>query len=297
MPDGRTATDDTLSALAQAKLRPAERRVAAIVAERRDDVPRMSIAELAAAAGVSEPTVHRFCRALGLDGFPAFKLSLAAGLASGTPYVHRDVAIGDPLSVVVDKIFDSTLRALADLRHRLDRGRIAEAVKLLRNARHIECCGGGIGTAMALDAQIKLMRLGVPAVWNPDTHTQAMAAAVLRRGDVVLLLSVHGGSWELMRIARTAQESGASVIGIACSDAPVARHCDVFIAVDTAENTEIYTPSQSRLAVMMVVDMITTAIMTSLGPAVVTRLKRVKDTVRSGPEPSRRATRPNRRRA
>lgn len=295
MPDARHVAEDTLSALSQAKLRPAERRVAAIVAERRAEVPRMSIAELAAAAKVSEPTVHRFCRALGLEGFPAFKLSLATGLASGTPYVHRDVAIGDPVPLVVDKILDSTLRALADLRGRLDRARIAQAVGLLRSARHIACCGGGLGSAMALDAQIKLMRLGVPAVWNPDTHTQAMAAAVLGRGDVVLMLSVHGKSWELMRIVRTARESGASVIGIARSDAPIARHCDVFIAVDTAENTEVYTPSQSRLAVMMVVDMLTTATMSAQGPAVVARLKRAKDAVatgsRAGPVAGRRANR------
>ena len=82
MPEGGFTADDTLSALAHAKLRPSERRVAAIVAERRRDVPRMSIAELAREAGVSEPTVHRFCRALGCEGFPAFKLRLAEGLAS-----------------------------------------------------------------------------------------------------------------------------------------------------------------------------------------------------------------------
>lgn len=266
-----------------ARLRPAERRVAAAVRDRRNDVPRMSIAELASAAGVSEPTVHRFCRSLGHKGFPAFKLRLAEGLAAGTPYVHRDVAIGDTTDVVIDKIFESTQRALADLRGKLDRAAIAEAVGLLRQARHIECCGGGIGTAMALDAQLKLMRLGVPAVWNPDTHTQAMAAAVLSPGDVVLILSVHGGSWELLRIARTARASGATVIGLARSGAPIARHCDVFIAVDTAEDTEIYTPSLSRLAVMMVVDMITTAIMSGLGPDVVARLKRVKDVARTAP--------------
>ena len=283
MPDGRSAADDTLSALARAKLRPAERRVAAVVSERRADVPRMSIAELAAAAGVSEPTVHRFCRALGCAGFPAFKLRLAEGLASGTPYVHRDVAIGDPLPVVVDKIFDSTQRAFADLRGRLDREAIARAVALLRGARRIECCGAGLGSAMALDLQIKLMRLGVPAVWHPDNHTQAMAAAVLVPGDVVVLLSVHGATWELLRIVRTARESGAAVIGVAASGAPVAAHCDVFIAVDTAEDTEIYTPSQSRLAVLLVVDMLTTALMSSLGPAIVGRLRRVKETVRPAP--------------
>jgi RpiR family carbohydrate utilization transcriptional regulator len=290
MPDGRSAADDTLSALARAKLRPAERRVAAVVGERRAEVPRMSIAELAAAAGVSEPTVHRFCRAIGCAGFPEFKLRLAEGLASGTPYVHRDVAVGDPFGVVVEKIFDSSQRALADLRGSLNRAAVERALALLRGAKRIECCGGGLGVAMALDLQLKLMRLGVPAVWNPDTHTQAMAAAVLRPGDVVVILSVHGGSWELVRIARTARESGASVIAVARSGAPIAALADVFIAVDTAEDTEIYTPSQSRLAVLLVVDVLTTALTSGMGPGVVERLRRVKPAVQLAPAATCRGT-------
>ena len=289
MPDGRSAADDTLSALARAKLPPAERRVAAVVAERRADVPRMSIAELAGAARVSEPTVHRFCRALGCEGFPEFKLRLAEGLASGTPYVHRDVAVGDPFEVVVEKIFDSSQRALADLRRSLDRGAVARALALLRAAKRIECCGAGLGTAMAHDLQLKLMRLGVPAIWNPDSHTQAMAAAVLEPGAVVVILSVHGRSWELLRIARVARANGAAVIAVACSGAPIAPLADVFIAVDTAEDTEVYTPSQSRLAVLVVVDVLVTALTAGMGPAVADRLRRVKEAVQNPPglEPRR----------
>jgi RpiR family carbohydrate utilization transcriptional regulator len=287
VPEGGFTAEDTLSALAHAKLRPSERRVAAIVTERRRDVPRMSIAELARAAGVSEPTVHRFCRALGCEGFPAFKLRLAEGLASGTPYLHRDVAIGDPFDVVVDKILDSTQRALADLRRTLDRRALARAVTLLRGARRIDCLGAGLGSAMAYDAQIKLMRLGVPAVWHPDSHAQTIAAAGLGKGDAALVFGIQGAAWELLRAARTARDSGATVIGIARSGAPLARHCDVFIAIETAENTEIYTPSQSRLAVLAVVDVITTALMASLGPRVLDRLKRAKRSVQTEAPPLR----------
>ena len=290
MPDGRSAADDTLSALARAKLSTAERRVAAVVTERRADVPRMSIAELAAEAGVSEPTVHRFCRALGCAGFPAFKLRLAEGLASGTPYLHRDVAIGDSVPVVVEKIFDSTQRAIADLRVSLDRSAVAAAAMRLGAAKRIDCFGAGIASAMALDAQIKLMRLGIPAVWHPDSHTQAMAAAGLGAGDVAIALGVHGAAPELVRTAAIARRAGAIVIGVARGGAPLAAASDVFIAVDTAEDTTIYTPSVSRLAVLLVVDILTTAVMAARGPAIVEQLRRVKLAVQ--PPPIRRQRKP-----
>jgi len=44
---------------------------------------RSSIAVLAAAAGVSEPSVNRFCKRFGASGFPDFKLQLARSLVSG----------------------------------------------------------------------------------------------------------------------------------------------------------------------------------------------------------------------
>jgi RpiR family carbohydrate utilization transcriptional regulator len=132
---------------------------------------------------------------------------------------------------------------------------------------------------MALDAQIKLMRLGIPAVWHPDAHAQAMAAAGLARGDVVIALGVHGAAPELVRAARIARRAGAAVIGLARRDAPLAAVSDVFLAVDTAEDTEIFTPSVSRLAVLLVVDILTTAVMAARGPAVVEQLRRVKRAV------------------
>jgi RpiR family carbohydrate utilization transcriptional regulator len=236
----------------------------------------MSIAELAAAAGVSEPTVLRFCRAVGSAGFPEFKLRLAEGLASGTPYLHRDVAIDDPFDVVVDKIFDSTQRALADLRRTLDRKALARAVATLSRARRIECIGAGTGSAMAYDAQMKLMRLGAPAAWHPDSHAQTIACAGLGRGDVALVFAIQGNARELLRAARAARQAGARVVGIARAGALLAGACDVFVAVETAENTEIYVPSQSRIAVLAVVDMLATALMARLGPPVLERLRRAK---------------------
>ncbi len=283
MTHARPAADDTLSALARAKLRPAERRVADIVTARQRDVASMSIAQLAASAGVSEPTVVRFCRALGSSGFPEFKLRLAEGLASGTPWLHRDVAIDDSFDVVVDKILDSTQRALADLRRTLDRAALDRAVDILAAAPRIECLGGGTGSAMAYDAQMKLMRLGAPAAWHPDSHAQTIACSGLGPGDVALIFGIQGNARELLRAARTARATGAAVVGIARQGARMAADCDVFLAVETAEDTEIYTPSQSRIAVLTVLDILATALMVRRGPAVLDRLRRAKLSVQEAP--------------
>ncbi|RXL80881.1 hypothetical protein EO238_31700, partial [Citrobacter sp. AAK_AS5] len=56
--------------------------------------------------GVSQPTVARFCLALGFTGFKEFKLRLVQSLAGGVPFVHRAVGAGDRRTPVQAAIGD-----------------------------------------------------------------------------------------------------------------------------------------------------------------------------------------------
>jgi RpiR family transcriptional regulator, carbohydrate utilization regulator len=62
------------------QFRPSERLVAKFVLGRPNVVIQMSIADLAVGAQVSEPTIMRFCKALGCLGFMEFKLALVRDL-------------------------------------------------------------------------------------------------------------------------------------------------------------------------------------------------------------------------
>ena len=77
------------------ELNRSERKVANVILEDPAAATSLSIASLAQAASVSEPTVNRFCRNFGAKGYPDFKIKLAQSLAGGTPYVTRAVEPGD----------------------------------------------------------------------------------------------------------------------------------------------------------------------------------------------------------
>jgi len=283
---------DVLSALSRADLEGAEQRTASFMRANVAALPGMSIAAVARAAGVSEPTVVRLSRRLGCAGFSDLKLQLARSLGAGTPYVHQDVAIDDPLPVLVDKVIGSTLRAVADCGEWLDRDALARAVAVLADARRIDCFGSGLASAWALQAQIKLMRLGRPTLWYPDGQTQAMAAAGLGPGDAVLVLTVRGSASDLLRAARLARANGAQVIGVARAGAPLAAVSDVYLALEVAEDTSIYTPAQSQLLVLLIIDLLLHGVMNRLGPGVIERLRKVKDSIEPAhAAPSRRSSR------
>lgn len=118
-------------------------------------VMHSSMADLAHSVGISEPTIVRFCRAIGCSGFQDLKLKLAQSLAAGASFgqfaIHEDDSVAD-YSL---KIFDTTLHTLMEVREKLDPVELQRAVTLMSQAQRVEFYGFGASGAVAADAQHK----------------------------------------------------------------------------------------------------------------------------------------------
>ena len=143
-------------------LNKSETKVANAILEDPEAATRSSIAVLAAAANVSEPSVNRFCKRFGATGFPDFKLRLARSLVSGVRYISRAVEMGDDIETYPRKLFDNTITALILARDQLPLEAIERAVDCLAQARHIYFLGLGTSAAVAQDAEHKFFRFKVP---------------------------------------------------------------------------------------------------------------------------------------
>jgi len=102
-------------------LNKSEAKVANAILKAPEEATRSSIASLAAAAGVSEPSVNRFCKRFGATGFPDFKLQLATSLASGVKYVSRAVEFSDDINTFPTKLFGFHSKQLREQSIRLRR--------------------------------------------------------------------------------------------------------------------------------------------------------------------------------
>lgn len=263
----------------RAQLSPSERRVADFVLDQPEQVIRMSIATLADTVGVSQPTVLRFVRALGLQRYPELKLLTGQSIVSGTPYLHSEVTADDTLGTIVAKLFDSSVYVLNSVRQSIDQAALKHAIEVLHKARRIDCFGTGAASILAIEAQHKLMRLGIPVVSYGDTHLQRMAAATLRPGDVALCFSHTGEVRDTVKMAQKAREVGASIIAVTRPDTALAAAADILLAVDAQENTEVYAPMTSRVAHAVLIDVIATALALSFGGPMLAHLREVKDSL------------------
>lgn len=274
---------------ARERLSKAEQRVADYVLSHPDAIMNLSIAVLAGSVGVSQPTVARFCLALGFSGFKEFKLRLVQSLAGGVPFVHRDVGAGDPASALVAKVLDRTIAALARVRSDLDPTALDRAIQLLANARRIEFYGLGNSGIIAADAQHKFFRLGVPTVAYSDPHIHGMAATLLQPGDAVMAISNTGRTRDLLRSVEYARHAGADVVAITASGSPLAKVSTVALCADVEEDPDVYSPMTSRIAHLAIVDVLAVGVALSRGPEWLGRLEKAKQSVRERRVPRHRA--------
>ena len=223
-------------------------------------VAHTSLADLSAKAGVSEPTVLRFCSAVGCDGFTRFKVRVAQSLVLGAPMAHSEIGAEDAPDAVATKIFDHTITSLDWTRRRLDRASIAAAANLLLAAKRIEFYGFGASGIVAQDAQQKSPLFGVPCIAYEDSHQQLISASMLNPGDVVVAISNTGATRSLIEVVRTARDRGSKVVVITGSDSPIVRYADVAVIAETLENTNVYTPTISRLAALIVIDILSISV-------------------------------------
>jgi RpiR family carbohydrate utilization transcriptional regulator len=244
-----------------------ERKVALAVLEHPSRTVSQNITALAKSAQVSEPTVVRFCRTLGYDGWHEFKLKLAQGLALALPGSANEQPAQDDLAAdLVNKICSRSINTLLDLRNNLNPESIQHALDILKRAKKIEFYGQGTSGFVAADAQHKFFRSGVPTVAYTDPAIHAIAAALLHQGDAVVVISQRGNNPSLVRSAKLARRGGADVIVLAPSGTPLADLATVLIPIDLIFNTDPYTPISARLAYLVVIDVLAVGLALQRGP-------------------------------
>jgi len=253
-----------------------ERKVAEAILASPETAIHSSIANLAKIAQVSEPTVNRFCRRLDTKGFPDFKLRLAQSLANGTPYVNRNVNEDDGPEAYTAKIFESTMACLNVAKKRLDTQLINRAVDILTQAHKISFFGLGASSSVAHDAFNKFFRFNIPVSCFDDIVMQRMSCINSTEGDVIVLISHTGRTKPLVEIAQLARENDAFVIALTAYDSPLAQQSNLVLSLGVPEDTDIYMPMSSRIAQLVLIDVLTTGFTLRRGAKFRDNLKRVK---------------------
>ena len=244
----------------RSKLRKSEQKVADYVLTQAQQVIHMRIVDLAQSAGVSEPTVIRFCRAAEFNGFQNFKLALAQELASQGEGPVEDVTALDTIADSAKKVFGATIDQLIRARDSLDYVALSKTVNVLCEANRVQFFGFGASAAVAADATHKFFRLQISTAAYADPHLQQMAASSSKPGDAVVAISHSGRTKDLLGSIETVKINGGTVIALAPMNTPVAEAADIVIPVRPEEDTRLFAPVTLRIAQLVIIDLLAIAV-------------------------------------
>lgn len=214
---------------------------------------------LAVQIDVSQPTLVRFARSLGCEGFQDFRMRLARSLGNASdepPTTLLSIADSPDVASLSRKLFDFTARALLQVRDGLDPTRLERAIRALDAASKVDFFGFGNAVGIAQDAMRRFMRLEMQVAACADPHLQSLAAGQLRPGDVLVLLSQQGRSPELPQILSTARARGATTIALTTSNSPLEAAVQIPLCIDIPDSGDALTPGTAQLAQLLVIDLL-----------------------------------------
>ena len=233
-----------------------EKKLAALVLDDVDFVVNSSIVDLAERAGVSPPTVTRFCRRLGCQGYSDFKVQLAKMTYVGLRYLMPETQTTTPAEVAED-IITKAQNALFQFHNKLDMAAMEKAAHLLRAAEFIQAFGATGNSAMiANELHNRLFRLGCRVNASSDHGLNIMLSAAALPGTVVVGSSLTGRDRDLVHCMNLLRERAIPTIAITQSDSLVARVADVVIAIDLPEGKNIFRPTSTRYAYLAAIDIL-----------------------------------------
>jgi DNA-binding MurR/RpiR family transcriptional regulator len=221
------------------------------------EVVALSITGLAAACGVSNTTVSRFCQRIGLAGYRQFKISLARESGSPENLIYIEVVPEDTLSSVAQKIFATNIQALHDTQQLLNMDILEQVVEALLRARRVDIYATGGAAVAAQELHFKCMQLGLNASAFLDSQMQMMSAASLEAGDVGFGISHSGMQWQVVEALKKVKAGGGTTVAMTSyPGSPVARAADLVLYTASPRTAIIYAPPSVRNAQLAVVDVL-----------------------------------------
>lgn len=248
-------------------LPPSMRRVAEAILSHPDTAANLTITELARECDTSETSVVRFCQAVGVSGYSELRLELA--LETGRETAARpegekwgdDIAEGDSLHDVVEKIRWTERLAIEETLGAVDYGQLDAVVRAIDGAQRIVCFGIGASYLAALDLAQKLRRIGRNVLAFSDVHEAMTNVALFSPGDVLFAMSHSGQTLEPRHLIDAAAAHGATTIALTNhAQSPAALAADHCLVTAVRESTFRSGAMASRVSQLALIDVVFVAV-------------------------------------
>jgi DNA-binding MurR/RpiR family transcriptional regulator len=264
----------------------AEKKVADYFLNNLENVFNKPIAQLAQDAGVSKVAWVRFCKDIGFDGLKDLKKALFSQMREKTDdtaeNAFSDVRDVTSIKSLIDGIKQNSIRAIQDTSEMLDPVSLEAVARQILEARSVRIFGVGASGMVGNDLHTKLMRINKNSFFSTDPHIQLTYASNMTEQDVAVLISMSGKTKEVLEVLNLARQHNTSTVALTkYSKTPLAQNADTVFYISAPEISMRSGAMSSRLAQLMVIDTLFTAVAHMDYDAIAENLERSHESVRS----------------
>lgn len=236
-------------------LHDAEKKVAEYVVKEYFNVIDMSVAELSEQCNVSEATIVRFCKRIGLKGFHHFKITLAREVNSPEKTSHSTTIDLDNIGESIQNIFAYKIDELKQTASFLDPKAMKASLDVISKSSIVHFVAAGNSMPVALDGAYKFNQIGIRSIVHTTPEMQVSLAHSLTEQDVVVGISNSGNSKLLLEIFEIAKKRKAKTICITNHfKSPLSQIADIQLTSITNEKLFFKDFSFTRIPAISVVD-------------------------------------------
>lgn len=234
-----------------------EQKVMDYLLAHKDSIMDLSITEIAQGAGVSSPTVVRFCKSLGYEGLKDFKVNFQSE-------TRKNKQIQDPITW---ESSDEEIRTLMDAKSVYsvqslfsdsNMDSISKMAKAIVKARNTDIIGMGGSAIIAEYLSKELIRYGKKVSLFIDPYMTRHNVTDNVDGDIYIAISCSGTNNDVLSAAINAKNEGKELFSITNNaDSPLAQISDAFITSCTVTGFKDEGNAFSRLSQFAAVNMLT----------------------------------------
>lgn len=264
------------------RLSEAERKIGEFILGHPELVPNMTTKDLAKNSDVSESSIIRFCKSIGIGSFKSFKLELVKDLTlNDTNLTDFDILQKkDEPYELFQRVTYVNKAAIEAIPSSLDRREFERAVEVVKNADQMFFYGVGGSSTAAIDAFYKFAKLGIHCTTHHDFHFLLSSIPYLNENSVFVAISMSGKTKDVLDLAKFAKSKGATVIAITNIDkSPLYREADIRLCTPIVEHDYRVGSISSRMTQLTIIDALYLSVFNIKGEEVIDQYHEARNEV------------------
>lgn len=233
-----------------------ERAIADYILRNPEEIYRLTIQDIAQKTGVSLPTVFRFSRRLGFEGYKDFKVELIRDIGVGfhiSPEGMEDESIEGITKIVFEKEIKNLQETLANINY----SEIKNAVDRIIHSKKLLFFAVSSSLPVAFDFYWKFTLAGFNCFYNSDIYTQKIISIQCKKTDVAFGISFSGESREVVDCLKNAKMNGARTICVTTFiESSITKYSDIKLFTAPVHSLYQKIDLPSKISQMVILDVL-----------------------------------------